>query len=191
MRMRSAFFLIFCLLLSPPVFVLAQGADVPRVALSQLEGEWVILDETSGTATATDAEALAASAMYLGGPEGARATVVTLRVADSPASVRRLWDQSNELFDDLRVEFEADYSSERELAEFSGPSGCTDARRMTGTDSIATIIPVGVTLCAADPDLIVLAYASGEVNGLTGFRASDALVELVLRQDAEATPEAA
>jgi hypothetical protein len=37
--------------------------------------------------------------------------------------------------------------------------------------------PTGITLCAADPHLIVVAVASGGVNDRTGYEAADVVVK--------------
>jgi hypothetical protein len=55
------------------------------------------------------------------------------------------------------------------------PPGCAEAKRVEGIDEQDTF-PTGVTLCAADPDLILLAVASGAIGDETGYRAADAVI---------------
>lgn len=40
--------------------------------------------------------------------------------------------------------------------------------------------PTGVTLCAADPDLIVVTVASRGINDRTGFQAADGVVKAII-----------
>ena len=179
---------VLLLMLLVPLVASAQTEEIPKLDPAQLTGDWVVLSEVSADATELTEGYTAKWLAYLGGPAGARVEVVVVRVEDSPAAIRGSWEGVNELFDNLRVEFDADYASERDLQDRAGPTECSDLRRMEGTDALASPIPIGVTLCAADPDLIVLATASGEVNGLSGYRASDAVVELILRHEGVGTP---
>src|SRR5215207_428796 len=92
------------------------------------------------------------------GPEGNRATVLLTRVAEGPAATRKAWELVGQDFDNLRMAFDADYSSERELKEQPLVDGCADMRRMDGADGVIPNLLVGVSLCAADPDALILAY---------------------------------
>jgi len=59
------------------------------------------------------------------------------------------------------------------------PEGCAEAKRFEGV-SRDFGFPTGITLCAADPDVIVIAVASGLVNDRTGYEAADVVVKAVI-----------
>ena len=118
-----------------------------------------------------------------GGPNGARLTIAVLRVAPGMTAVRSSWEFGNPAFEAFRGEIDYGYDSSREtsLAATPPPQGCADARRTYGIEEIGLdAFSVGITLCAADPDAIVLVVASGELAGLSGSQASDRAVEVVL-----------
>lgn len=119
------------------------------------------------------------------GPFGARVVLLTYLIDDGTTAIRRSWEVTNELFDALRSEIDYGFESrrERDLADTPLPDGCTDGRRIYGVERIGLgQFPVGMTLCATDPNLIILVVASGEVNGQTETEASDTVVRQVLRQ---------
>lgn len=177
------------LFLAIPTATLAQDV-APEDLLppsGSLQGDWT-LQATNITPSDPSAIAQLAQGIYLG-PEGSRATVLVGRIHEGPAAARTAWDLFGNSFDGIRVGFDADYGSERDLANLvADVPGCADMRRMNGTEEVISDIPVGVSLCAADPDLMVLVYASGTVNGRTGHQASDALVALALNQGVASTP---
>jgi hypothetical protein len=125
-----------------------------------------------------------------GGPNGSRAFVVVTIVAEGPAATRESWEFGGTAFEEFRLTFDADYSSERDLEDVPNVQGCADMRRMNGVDKVIPTLLVGVSLCAADPDKLVLAYVSGEVNGKSGIDASDSIVDLVLNATPASTPPA-
>lgn len=158
---------------------------------SDLGPGWSLIDDATITTDLAEPLRDAANAQF-GGPNGARAHVAVLLMDEGMSAVRDSWELANGIFDNYGATFDDDFDSDREdqVANNPLPAGCADARRTFGTDEFfADAFEVGITLCAADPDAIVLAYASGEVNGLSGWQASDALVALVLSQTATATPE--
>ncbi len=122
-----------------------------------------------------------------GGPKGARIVVEVFLVAPGMTAIRKSWEVGNSDFEFYRTKIDWGYDSsrERDLAAQSLPSGCSDARRTYGVEEIGfQQFPAGITLCAADPDVLVVAFASGEVNGQTGYKASDFAVEAMLNNTA-------
>ncbi|HEU5432273.1 MAG TPA: hypothetical protein VFU81_11455 [Thermomicrobiales bacterium] len=124
-----------------------------------------------------------------GGPAGARAIVFAWVTLDSATVVRRSWEATTEIFDDYRLEFANDYdrAAAKDLAALPPPAGCAEASRAEGAASKQQF-PGGLTLCAVDPDVIVLAIVSGTLDGKQGRLASDALVERALGRRPAATP---
>jgi len=150
---------------------------------------WSVLD-ADATAVADLPSALrdAAVATY-GGPDGARASVLVMLVADGMSAIRDSWELGNDTFDRYSYQIDEESGAERDLEDRPLPEGCADGRRTFGTDEVlGANFPAGVSLCAADPDMIVVTYASGDVDGQTGYRASDHLVTLVLKQREDAPP---
>jgi hypothetical protein len=132
----------------------------------------------------------AATGVY-GGPNGARAVVTVFIVTEGMTAIRQSWEVANGAFDFYRQNVDYGYQSSREeeLAAQPLPEGCADARRIYAVDNLgAQQFPVGITLCAADPNVIVLAYASGEIDGLTANEASDAITALTLSGAGVSTP---
>jgi hypothetical protein len=124
-----------------------------------------------------------------GGPNGARAIIFVWVIQDSTTAVRRSWESTTEIFDSYRYEFadDYDYSAAKTLDSVSAPLGCVEASRAEGSASKQQF-PGGLTLCAVDPDVIILAIASGTINDQQGYLASDALVQMALDQATAATP---
>jgi hypothetical protein len=125
------------------------------------------------------------------GPNGARVLVTVYVVAAGPKAARDTWEIANRQFDVLRFSFDSAYGRERDLEEAPVVGGCADMRRVDGSEEVFSRIPVGLTLCAADPDILVIAYVSGEVRNLTGYAAADLLVELVLSRAGRPSPDSA
>lgn len=131
----------------------------------------------------------AGSGRVYGGPDGSRAVVGVFVSQPGASAGRQAWDFANELFDDTRSTIDG-AAGFRDLDATAPPEGCDDARRAEGEDDAVGAFEVGVTLCAADPDVIVLAYVSGEWDGLTETAASDDVVEAALALRPDATPVA-
>ena len=187
--MRRWFMILVAGLLFIPVVATAQQPPAQDLfpTTEQLGEGWELQSAADIEPSDTSAIERLSEASYLG-PKGSRVYMLLAQVQDGPAAVRTSWELMGASFEALRLDFDANYSSERELEELPGVDGCADMRRMTGKDGIVSEMQVAVSLCAADPDVLLLVYVSGEVNGLTGYQASDALVALVLNQAAEATP---
>jgi hypothetical protein len=133
-----------------------------------------------------------AAVAVLAGPGGARVLVAILLVTQDQIAVRRAWEEAVGLYDNFSGELEYVTGREDELAGEPPPAGCAEAKRIDGTArqlGIDTGIPMGITLCAAEPDAIVLAVVSGAALELTGFAASDAVASLVVTTEPTAAAE--
>lgn len=119
-----------------------------------------------------------------GGPRGARVVVTVYRAWDNMSSRLHVWLSGNDLFEHYRADISvADMSQESDLEKAAPPIGCSDARRTYGDETLGfSMFPVGLTLClAANSDVVLMVFTSGEVAGKTGVDASDAVTELTLR----------
>lgn len=183
------------------VALLASGGSAgaqadPRPGLlpdaATIGGGWVLVaKEPSGDLDASFRDG--AFGVYAG-PDGARTVVSIYAVATGMTAIRQSWEIANGVFDGYRgeIDYRFDASIERDLTAAAAPDGCADVRRIEGAEKYGYgHIPMGMTLCAADPDLIVLAFVSGPVGDRTGHEASDAVVEAVLAGRGGATPVAA
>ena len=131
-----------------------------------------------------------ANAIY-GGPDGSRVLVTVLLVAEGRSAIRESWVLANSTIDHYRAQLDAPIGEVADLDRIPPPAGCAQVRRVVGRDRVFDAFPVGMTLCAADPDVIVLAVASGDVAGLSGYQASDFAVSITLADaEASATPAA-
>jgi hypothetical protein len=185
-RLITATVLTLCLLVSVNAGAqdITTGDILPPV--SAFPKDWT-LQSVSFTQPDPSAIAQLSSGTYLG-PTGSRATVLIVHAQDGPLAAQKSQRLMARAFDDARETFEAKYGVERDLAEMPVVSGCAEMRRAAGADTMIPGIAVGLSLCAANPTTLVLTYVSGELNGLSGYEASDALVALVLNSAAEATP---
>jgi hypothetical protein len=171
-----------------------RAQEAPTLLAPEAIGEgWTLVAEQPPGDALPDAFTVAAYGAY-GGPAGARVVVDVWLVAEGAAAIRQSWEITNATFDDYRSALYQgfDYSRERALESVRPPAGCSDVRRAEGVDIIGFGgFPLGMTLCAADdPPVIVLVIASGEVDGLAGREASDAVAESVLTAQSEASPTA-
>lgn len=151
------------------------------IAVDQLGEGWTLVT-TTGLEFDADVFTAGSVAIYTG-PGGARVLAVALLVTQERVAIRRSWEAADGLFDNYSGELAYLSGRVEELNGEPPPSGCVEAKRIDGTAKqlgIDTGIPLGITLCAADPDVIVLVAASGNVLDLTGFAASDAIVSMML-----------
>jgi len=118
-----------------------------------------------------------------GGPAGARVVLAAMLVTGDRVAVRAAWEAALKSYDRYRNDLSYDEGFAEELGTLPPPAGCAEAKRIEGTSEIDTFV-TGVTLCAADPDVVLLAVVSGRVADLTGYRASDAVVAAVLADQA-------
>jgi hypothetical protein len=114
-----------------------------------------------------------------GGPTGARVIAVALLLTDTLVAVRRGWENATQLFTSYGYQLDYDSSQMSRWDALPPPAGCAEAKRFEGVARDFGF-PTGITLCAADPDLLVVAVASGLVDDRTGYEASDAVVEAVV-----------
>ena len=116
-----------------------------------------------------------------GGDNGSRAIVYAWVIQDSSTAVRRSWESTTELLKNQRYEWASDYNySEADTIDsLDPPAGCVESSRAEGSNPDSRF-PAGLTLCAVDPDVIILAIVSGELSENTGYLASAALIALAL-----------
>lgn len=118
------------------------------------------------------------AARTYGGPDGARVLVVTLFLTENRVAVRRSWEDAGKLIDHMDYRTQTSYHRQEDLASMAPPPGCAEAKRLEGTEEMY-LMPVGVTLCAIDPDIVAFVAVSGTLDGKTGIEASDALAQRV------------
>lgn len=119
-----------------------------------------------------------AAGIYVG-PAGSRIIIVSLLVSESRAAIRESWDEAGQLLDSVRAEFVSGYYSGEALERRAPPAGCVAAKHLEGVENLA-LLPVGATMCAVDPDGILIAMVLGTFQGEDGVAASDAVVALLL-----------
>jgi hypothetical protein len=169
----------------PPATEAAQRLPIA----SQFGGGWSLVRSAS---LDVDTDVLREGAVAVfAGPGGARVIAVAMPVTQERIATRRSWEAAMNLYDNYSGELAYLSGRDDELDSIPAPDGCVEAKRIDGTAKhlgIDTGIPMGVSLCAADPDLIVLAVASGTVFGRFGFEASDAVASLIATYGSAATP---
>jgi hypothetical protein len=114
-----------------------------------------------------------------GGPSGSRIVVVALLITENRVAIRQSWENATKLLDNVRGRTTTDYSRAQELEKMALPEGCAEAKRIEGTE-IFDLMPTGGTMCAIDPDIILIAVAFGDYGGQTGVVASDAVIDAAL-----------
>lgn len=137
-------------------------------------------EQTAGIQVPSDIFREASKAVY-GGPNGARIVVTAYVVTDSRVAIRQSWEEATTTFDRSRyyVASDYDYSQLERLEGLEPPPGCVEAKRAEGSDELFAFRG-GVTMCAVDPDTILLAVVSGEIDGVSGYQASDAVIAATL-----------
>jgi len=165
------------------------GQDAPRSRLPASQflpdatafGEDWVDSEISSTFTSytlTDAFVDAAAAAY-GGPAGTRIVLAAMVVTTERVATRTAWEEATLVFEEFSYRLSSD-TGYVEGTVSRPPAGCQEGKRVEGSDSSSPGFAAGVTLCATDADVILLAFASGEVDGLRGAAASDRAIELAL-----------
>jgi hypothetical protein len=119
-----------------------------------------------------------AAGIYVG-PEGSRVIAVTLLVTESRVAIRKSWEDASDLLDRFTSDVSEDWDRERELETADPPAGCAEAKRAEGTE-YGFGLPVGVTMCAIDPDVILIVGVFGTVQERSGVAASDVIVTAMI-----------
>jgi hypothetical protein len=187
----STFMAAFLLLSAAPTYAQDEepeagtnaAQDLPDAAV--LGSEWVLAEvispdsiERYGFTMSPDVFREGAAGIYLG-PAGSRALIVRFLLTDNRVAIRRSWDDAGELLHTLGYSMSTDYSRDQELETMAPPDGCLEAKRVEGVEKVFRL-PAGATLCAGDDDSLFLVVIYGEVNGLTGVAASDAIATDIL-----------
>ncbi len=145
-------------------------------------GDGWSLVRTGGLDLPTDLFRAGTLGVYTG-PAGARILAAAMLVTESRVAVRRSWEEAADLYHNYSGELAYDSDRDDILDRLPPPAGCVEAKRIDGTArqlGLDTGIPMGLTLCAADPDVILLVAVSGALGTLTGHDASDAIASLML-----------
>lgn len=144
---------------------------------TEIGTEWIEL-RRYGLDLPTDLFREGSAATYVG-PHGARIAVLAFLTTDTQVAIRRSWEAATERFDRYRYAVASDYDyGQREVIDaMPPPPGCAESRRAEGADDEFGVF-AGLTMCAIDPDVILIVVVSGEVMGMTGTDASDAITDL-------------
>ncbi len=116
-----------------------------------------------------------AAGIYLG-PQGAQVIFVSLLATSSHVAVRKSWDDASTILSGLGTMVSQDYQKAQDLSTAAPPDGCVEAKRTEGTENFTGLLS-GATMCAIDPDLILIAITFGTVEAASGVAASDAVIE--------------
>lgn len=151
---------------------------------NELGADWIASDTVSPTLIirysfemSPDVFREGAARVYAG-PEGTRIILVSLLISENRVAVRRSWEEATEFVDSVGSRVTYDYDRRRVLDSMEPPPSCLEAKREEGVEDFY-LIPVGATMCATDPDGILIAIVSGTFNGQSGVAASDALVSMM------------
>jgi hypothetical protein len=123
-----------------------------------------------------------AAGIYLG-PQGAQVVFVSLLITTNRVAIRQSWDDANKLVNGIGLFVNQDYSGTSDLEGQDPPKGCVEAARTIGSEQFIGL-PVGSTICAIDPDGILVAITVGTVSGNTGTTAADAVIESAINKTA-------
>lgn len=156
--------------------VVRRAADYLPAAADLGEG-WTMKRSATPEADG-DVFAGSASAVYVG-TEGARLYVGAWIARPGRVALQRSWSEVGAVYEGYRTHMLDGYVGE-DLPNAALPDGCVDLRHAEGDDAIWGL-PMGLTVCAVEPDAVVLTAANGEFAGLTGADASDALADLCAR----------
>jgi hypothetical protein len=124
------------------------------------------------------------------GPSGSRIALYIFIAR--PSSIHGAWEAATKTFDTYRrkITDKYDYHKTEALKDIPPPVGCNKAKRFEGWDGSFGLFGA-LTMCAAEPNIILVAAVTGEVGGNHDHRASDAVVVTALRTGGSfATPTA-
>ena len=119
-----------------------------------------------------------AARIYVG-RNGSRIVVVSLLITENRVAIRQSWEDATLLLDAVSSDTSTDYQRDEALQSMDVPAGCVEAKRIEGIEDFV-LLPVGGTMCAIDPDAILISVVFGDFNEQTGVEASDAVVGVVL-----------
>lgn len=119
-----------------------------------------------------------AAGIYVG-PEGSRIVVASLLISESRVAIRESWDEATELLEAVTSGFSSGFGSDEDLEAQAVPAGCVEAKHIEGIEDFV-LLPVGGTMCAIDPDGILVTVVYGAFNGQDGVAASDAATGITL-----------
>ncbi|MER3437117.1 MAG: hypothetical protein C4346_05695 [Chloroflexota bacterium] len=122
-----------------------------------------------------------AAGIYVG-PEGSRVIAVALLVTESRVAIRKSWEDASDLLHRFTANVSEDWDRERELETADPPAGCVEAKRTEGTE-YGFGLPFGATMCAIDPDVILIVGVFGTVQERSGVAASDTIVTAMIPTD--------
>jgi hypothetical protein len=119
-----------------------------------------------------------AAGIYVG-PHGSRIVVISLLITENRVAIRQSWENATKLLDAVRTRSITDYQRDQVLETMDPPGECVEAKRIEGIENF-TLLPVGGTMCAIDPDIILIAVVLGDLAEQTGIAASDAVIGVAL-----------
>ena len=119
-----------------------------------------------------------AAGIYVG-PNGSRIVVVSLLITENRVAIRQSWEDATKLLDSVSSRAITDYQRDQALETMDPPADCVEAKRIEGIENFV-LLPLGGTMCAIDPDVILIAVVLGDFAEQTGVPASDAVVGAAL-----------
>lgn len=120
------------------------------------------------------------------GPNGSRIIIASLLITENRVAIRQSWEDATGLLNAASSGISTDYERDQALETMEAPAGCAEAKRIEGTERFV-LLPMGGTMCAVDPDGILIAIISGNFDEQAGVAASDAVIDLALN-GASGTP---
>src|SRR5215204_1941759 len=100
-----------------------------------------------------------AAGIYVG-PAGSRIVIVLLLITENRVAIRQSWEDATKLLDAVRTRTTTDFERDQALEMMDPAAGCVEAKRIEGIENFA-LLPVGGTMCAIDPDIILIAVVLG------------------------------
>ena len=120
------------------------------------------------------------------GPGGSRIVIVSLLITENRVAIRQSWEDATGILNAANSGVSTDYERDLALETMEAPARCAEAKRIEGTERFV-LLPMGGTMCAVDPDGILIAIVSGDFDEQAGVAASDAVIDLALN-GASGTP---
>lgn len=119
-----------------------------------------------------------AAGVYVG-QNGSRVVIVSLLITENRVAIRQSWEDATTLLNAVASGLSTDYERDAALETMAAPPECVEAKREEGTENFV-LLSAGATMCAVDPDGIVIAVVFGDLDGQTGVAASDAVIRAAL-----------